>query len=105
MRDVDPDVAADQFAGMVLTPLRLRMLFKVIEEPDPETLGRQLVQAVETVLTGVACYSERRAYSDLGQYSSSCSFASAICRLCRGHGTFSRRSTTEHSRWRGGTVQ
>jgi hypothetical protein len=54
MRDVDPDVAAVQFAGMVLTPLRLRMLFKVIEEPDPETLGRQLVQAVETFLTGLA---------------------------------------------------
>lgn len=60
MRDVDPDVAAVQFAGMVLTPLRLQMLFKVIEEPDPETLERQLVQAVETFLTGVTCCSERR---------------------------------------------
>lgn len=55
MREVDPDAAAAQFAGMVLAPVRLKMLFKIIEEPDPETLQRQLVQAVEIFLGGVGC--------------------------------------------------
>lgn len=54
MREVDPDIAASQFAGMVLTPMRLQMLFKVIEQPDHEVLERQLSQAVDTFLDGVA---------------------------------------------------
>jgi TetR/AcrR family transcriptional regulator, mexJK operon transcriptional repressor len=55
MRRVDPEVAAAQFAGMVLAPVRLKMLFKIIEEPDPESLQRQLAQAVEIFLGGVGC--------------------------------------------------
>lgn len=54
MRQVDPEVAAAQFAGMVLAPVRLKMLFKIIEEPDAESLQRQLAQAVEIFLGGVS---------------------------------------------------
>lgn len=59
MRDVDPDIAAAQFAGMILTPVRLKMLFKIIDAPDPETLQQQLAQAVEIFLGGVSCSSSK----------------------------------------------
>jgi TetR/AcrR family transcriptional regulator, mexJK operon transcriptional repressor len=53
MREVDPDMAAAQFAGMVLAPLRLKMLFRVIEKPDPAVLERHLLQTVQTFLHGI----------------------------------------------------
>lgn len=58
LREVDPDIAAAQFAGMVLTPLRLQMLFGVIDQADHEVLERQLAQAVDIFMDGVT--SERK---------------------------------------------
>lgn len=54
MRAVDPDIAAAQFAGLVLTPLRLQLLFGVIDRAEHELLERQLAQAVDIFLNGVA---------------------------------------------------
>ncbi len=54
LREVDPQRLAEQFSGLLLTPIRLKMLFAVIDESDSETVGLYCETAIDLFLSGVS---------------------------------------------------
>jgi len=52
LRRCDPIMLAEQFSGLVLTPLRLKMLFSVIEAPDPGETEAYCIAAVDLFVQG-----------------------------------------------------
>ena len=52
LRDRDPGMLAEQFSGLVLTPLRLKMLFEVIDTPEPVETRTYCESAVGLFLDG-----------------------------------------------------
>ena len=50
----DPLMAAEQFAGIVLSPIRLKLLFAAQAEPDWDTVDRYSESAVSIFLSGLA---------------------------------------------------
>ncbi|WP_099867269.1 TetR/AcrR family transcriptional regulator [Pararhizobium haloflavum] len=48
----DPKLAAEQFSGMVLSPLRLKLLFGCLDSVDDDEIERQVEQAVRIFLQG-----------------------------------------------------
>lgn len=48
----DPKLAAEQFSGMILSPLRLKMLFGCLDAVKEDEIERQVSQAVRIFLIG-----------------------------------------------------